>query len=81
MQRNGIIIRMRIFDPMETKFVRHVRDLVSIVRLLGDDVEWAFNFVVEVDRGPGVAGLYETTFEDLHDAMGRCVAVVLSVLI
>lgn len=55
---------------MKTKLIRHVRDLVGLVRLVGDYLHVMILRVVEVDGGPRIACLSKATLQDLHDAVG-----------
>lgn len=58
---------------MKAKLVGHVRHFVRVICCLREYLERAFFRLVEVDRGPGISCLSETSFEDLHDTV--CVGV------
>jgi len=51
---------------METEFVCHVRHLVLLVRLLGDDLHWAITLG---NFWKLVPSLREVAAQDLHEAM------------
>lgn len=55
---------------MKSELIRHVRDLVGLVRLFRDDLHVSILRVVEVNGRPCVACLGKTAFKDFHDAVG-----------
>lgn len=40
MQRDGIVIGIRVRDTMQAELVGHVRDLVLLICLLGYNMQW-----------------------------------------
>jgi len=74
-QRDSVVLLVWIRDAVQSKLVRHVCNLVGLIRLLGDDLHVVILGVVEIDCRPGVACLGQTTLQDLHDAVGVGVAL------
>jgi len=74
MQRNGIIIRVGVRDPMQAELVGHIRNFVLLIGLLRKSLERSFFILVEILRRPIEARLNQGAFENFHYAMGVCVA-------
>lgn len=69
-QRNSVAARVRVGNAVQSQLVRHVRDLISLVGLLGDDLHMTILGLIKVDGWPCVPCLGKTAFEDLHDTVG-----------
>ena len=55
---------------MKSELIRHIRDLVGLIRLLGDDLHVSILRVVEINGRPCIACLSKATLENFHDAVG-----------
>jgi hypothetical protein len=74
-QRHSVSLCVWVGDAVQSEFIGHVRNLIDLVRLLGDHLHVAILTVVEIDSRPCIACLSEAALENLHDAVSVGMAV------
>jgi hypothetical protein len=76
MQRDGVTVRVRIGDAMQSKLIRHVGALILLIVFFRYDFQRAIVGVVTIDGRPSITCLFEAALEDFHDAV--CVRMATS---
>jgi hypothetical protein len=54
---------------MQSKFVRHVRDLILMIGLIRQHLQRVVLGIIEIDGWPCISSFFEAALEDFHDAM------------